>query len=472
MKLTTSKRSGGIRRILAIFGQAAALTAPIKLFAAANPAIPFEHIVVIIQENHSFDNYFGTFPGANGIPAGTKLPKVPGGPKVIAPFLSIAPKLPHDLSHMWRSAALAYDNGAMDGFYWSATSQSTFYYGSKIVQPEPNSALVQILKRKNTNSPSNSTIRDGEIESLNGFTDDEDEAAPGLEEENYSRAAKRALSGPPKQPPYAKYALCYYDDKTIPNYWQYATHYTLCDNFFSSLRGPSQPNHLYSVAAQSGGLVYNLNRSETAVYNFPTLIDLLQQAGITWKYYTGSNPRIESLWNPLPGFSQYKQQNSELYKRLVDGREFYSDIRQGTLPQVSWIVPDRDDSEHPPKDITVGMWYVTRLVNAIMRSSYWSNTCIIVFWDDYGGFYDHVPPMQTDEFGFGFRVPCLVISPYSRAGTVVHTLYDETSPLKLIETKFLISALTDRDSASNTMEECFNFNQSPLPPLVIKHSAE
>jgi phospholipase C len=471
MNLTTSKHSGNIRRALTIFCHATILLAPLTLFAAGNPAIPFEHIVVIIQENHSFDNYFGTFPGANGIPSGTLLPEAPGGPKVIAPFLSTAPKLPHDLSHIWQSAALAYDNGAMDGFYWSASYQSTFYYGSNIVIPQPTPGLVGISKQRKPVASSNSTLAGGELQSRNGFTDDEDETAPGLEEENFSRVAKKTSSGPPKQPSWVKYSLCYYDDKTIPNYWQYATHYTLCDNFFSSLRGPSQPNHLYTVAAQSGGLVYDLHKPYVAVYNFPTLIDRLQQTGVTWKYYTGFDPRAESYRNPLPGFSQYKN-DAALYDHLVKHTEFYSDVAKGTLPQVSWIVPGLDESEHPPKDITVGMWYVTDLVNTIMSSSYWSNTCIIIFWDDYGGFYEHVPPIQTDEYGFGFRVPCLVISPYSRAGTIVHTLYDETSPLKLIETKFALSALTNRDGASNTMQECFNFSQNPLPPLIINRGTK
>jgi phospholipase C len=102
-----------------------------------------------------------------------------------------------------------------------------------------------------------------------------------------------------------------------------------------------------------------------------------------------------------------------------------------------------------------------------MGSSYWGTCAIIVVWDDYGGFYDHVGPIQVDQFGFGFRVPALVISPYSRSGAVVHTNYDLTSPLKLIETKYGLSALTGRDNASNTMLECFDFSQSPLPPDII-----
>jgi phospholipase C len=152
---------------------------------------------------------------------------------------------------------------------------------------------------------------------------------------------------------------------------------------------------------------------------------------------------------------------------LAPTSQFFNDLKGGTLPQVCWLVPDKGHSEHPPKDVTVGMDYVTKLVNAVMQSNYWQNCAIIIMWDDYGGFYDHVRPTKVDEFGYGFRVPALVISPYARAGQVVHTPYDLTSPLKLIETKFGLSSLTGRDGASNTMLECFNFSQTPLPPDII-----
>ena len=112
------------------------------------------------------------------------------------------------------------------------------------------------------------------------------------------------------------------------------------------------------------------------------------------------------------------------------------------------------------------MWYVTKLVSAVMKSNYWQSCAIIIVWDDYGGFYDHVAPPQVDKFGYGFRVPALVISPYSQVG-IVHTQYDLTSLLKLVETKFGLTPLTSRDSASNTMLDCFNFSQTPLPPVII-----
>jgi phospholipase C len=113
------------------------------------------------------------------------------------------------------------------------------------------------------------------------------------------------------------------------------------------------------------------------------------------------------------------------------------------------------------------MWSVTSLINAVMSSPYWNDCVIILVWDDYGGFYDHVPPPQTDRYGFGPRVPALVISPYSKANKVIHTRFDLTSPLKLIEKRFNLQPLTDRDADANDMLDCFDFKQKPLPPDII-----
>ena len=152
---------------------------------------------------------------------------------------------------------------------------------------------------------------------------------------------------------------------------------------------------------------------------------------------------------------------------LVALDEFYKDAKSGTLPQVSWIVPNFADSEHPPADSARGMWHVTDLVNAIMQSDVWKSTVIIVTWDDYGGFYDHVQPPAVDRFGYGPRVPALVISPYARAGLCCHTSFDFTSPLKLIEERFNLKPLASRDRDANDMLDCFNFEQQPLAPYII-----
>ncbi|HXM04344.1 MAG TPA: alkaline phosphatase family protein [Chthoniobacterales bacterium] len=305
--------------------------------------------------------------------------------------------------------------------------------------------------------------------SPHGFADDEDDDDPYVEEKNEARLAGQSKRPTGPVPGYVKQTLAYMDYHEIPNYWEYAREYTLCDLFFSSLLGPSEPNHLYTVASQSGGLVYNPAAHDQHlknVFSFPTMVDLFENANVTWTYYVGNKPHRPGKWNPLPAFTQYHD-DAKVLSHIVGTAKFYDDLQKETLPQVCWLVPSVEESEHPPYSVKVGMHYVTGLINAVMKSSYWNNCAIILVWDDFGGFYDHVPPVQTDMYGFGFRVPAIVISPYS-TGVVNHTQFDLTSPLKLIETKFGLKSLTERDANSNNMLDCFNFEQPPRPADIIE----
>ncbi|HEY6270845.1 MAG TPA: alkaline phosphatase family protein [Terriglobales bacterium] len=385
--------------------------------AGAAPGIErINHIIWIIQENHTFDNYFGTFPGADGLPPSSCLPKLPGSTPCVEPF-HMPPAMPScDLKHNWGTAHAAYDNGRMDGFVWAEGSA---------------------------------------------------------------------------------YTLGYYDDRDIPNYWNYARHFTLCDRFFSSMNGPSFPNHAYTVAAQAGGLLGNASTLEQLEdelddpdgFSFASMVDLLAQARISWKYYieTGPppadgqeatradhylwypDPKQFTLWNPLPGFKTVRE-NPAIMAHLVGQAEYFADLRQGTLPQVSWLIPRFNDSEHPPgwmAPVSQGMWYVTKLINALMDSPYWKDSVVFLTWDDYGGFYDHVPPPVVDAFGYGPRVPTLVISPFAKPGYISHQTYDFTSMLKFIEGRFGLPHLTARDHQADDMRDCFDFNRPPGAPLAI-----
>jgi phospholipase C len=484
------------KRILG--GLLALMTLPAVAAYSQSAGIPIEHFIFIIQENHSFDNYFGTYPGADGIPPGTALADFPGGPLVHQPFRITTTHIPHDLPHGWINLRVQWHNGAMDGFLWSYPPACR-YYGKGIPHPTPNPHLVKIVKNPAAapqspagqnesssvlQSQSGSLESDDEIVSPNGFTDDEDADAPWVGDANERLAESGPVPtsspNPNKRPSWMIYTLGYMDASVIPNYWAYAGHYTLCDKFFSSITSPSFPNHLYLVAGQDGGLItdYSINKTgqyQTYLINlyFPSVIELLGNARISWKYYIGRpNPRLETGWNPLPGFRDHLLNVGKLYSldsHLGTTDEFYKNIQQHTLPQVCWIAPNSNVSEHPPHNVQDGMWYVTGLINAVMLSPYWNHCAIIVMWDEPGGFYDHVPPVQVDKFGFGFRVPALVISPWSKAGTVVHTQYDFTSTLALLETKYGLSALTERDGSSNSMLDCFDFSQTPLPPYIISH---
>jgi len=416
--------------------------------AENTPEIPINHIIYIIQENITFDHYFGTYPGADGIPADLKLAYRPGGKPEVAPFHLNKTALPHDLNHSWQAAQLAYDGGKMDGFLWAEWPRTLHYYWQgDVPNIDPDKIKADSGQLESAGPMFKPNIRNGQF---------------------FGKKTKTAPAGRP--PGWVLNTVSYYDYHEIPNYWEYARRYTLCDRFFSSLTGPSEPNHLYTVAAQSGGLVNNpgpaVARKE-GVYHFKTAAELLESNGVSWKYYDEKpNPRLHSLWNPLPGFKNFTP-DSALMKKVVPLADFFADIKNGHLPSVCWIVPTGPDSEHPPWDSARGMWHVTGLVNAIMNSPYWKDTAIIITWDDFGGFYDHVAPPKVDKYGYGFRVPALVISPYARAGFVDHTQFDFTSPLKLIETRFSLPALTDRDRAANDMLSCFDFNQQPLAPDAI-----
>ncbi len=359
------------------------------------PSGQIEHILFLIQENHSFDNYFGTYPGADGFPKGIKVPAEPGGEPFIVPF-HFTFDLTHDLPHSWESAHAAIHGGKNDG--WIMAEQSLDTMG-------------------------------------------------------------------------------YYDRTDIPNYWAYADHYTLCDQFFSSLAGASLPNHLYAVAAQSGEIINNdyLRGKPTGEgIKFQSLAELLDSANVTWKYYRGENPKPRGahpkkfdLLNPLPGFKSFMK-SKKLMTHLVSTTEYFRDLCEGTLPSVAWIVPTIKESEHPPEDIHVGMWYVTSCINALMKSPYWKNTVLVVTWDDYGGFYDHVAPPQVDKYGYGPRVPAIVISPFARAGFIDKTRYDFTSVLRFIEDRFNLRPLTPRDRLANSIEKSLDLSQQPLNPFLIK----
>jgi phospholipase C len=454
-----------------------------RVDAQGTGSIPIQHFIFIIQENHSFDNYFGTFPNADGIPPLTALPDYPGGPPVNQPFLTNQPSL-HDLSHSWVSCELAYDDGAMDGFLWAEWPYASNYYGARIHTPVPDPGKVTIVTRppvhrgdKVSPTPTPTPAAQqrhsvaGEVLSPHGFADDEDPDAPDIEQRNQAALASVPVASgtpnPENRPSWVSNTISYYDDSTIPNYWEYARRFTLCDKFFSSCSGPSTPNHLYLIAAQCGGLLYNLPGTEEAIYSFPSIVELLGGTNISWTYYVHQHdPSHETKWNPMPGFENYAGSTAVL-SHLARQSQFFRDLQRGKLPQVCWLIPDADESEHPPANVQTGMWYVTNLINAVMQSQYWNSCAIILLWDDSGGFYDHVPPIQVDNFGYGFRVPALVISPYSVSGAIVRRTYDQTSTLRLVEATFGLSPLTDRDRDANNMLDCFNFSQTPLPPLVI-----
>ena len=362
-----------------------------------------QHIVFIVKENRTFDNYFGSFPGADGATTGA----IHTG-EVIS--LSHQPDITHDIGHSFFDARTAINGGLMNQF---------------------------------------DLIQGGE--DLSGYSQ-------FLEED-------------------------------IPNYWAYARYFTLADQMFSSLTGPSFPNHLYTVAAQSGRAISNPNgiwgcdaQQSTRVqvlnedgtislvypcFDFTTLADRLEEAGISWKYYAPGFGQSGFIWSSFEAISHIRF--SPLWQQnVVSDTQFVVDALDGDLPSVSWIVTGSGKSEHPPASTCIGENWTVEQLNAVMQGPLWSSTAVFLTWDDFGGFYDHVPPPEVDQFGFGPRVPLLIISPYARQGYVSHTLYEFSSLLKFVEQRFGLAPLGDRDEAANDMLDSFDFDCPPLPPLLLE----
>jgi len=286
-------------------------------------------------------------------------------------------------------------------------------------------------------------------------------------------------------------AMGYYNGIDIPYYWNLASTYVLFDNFFSSAKDGSAANHMFWVAGTSP----TPKRGQTltsALANLPTIFDRLQASGISWKFYVENyNPNInyknmatqgakgsQVIWVPLLYFDRFINDPS-LSSHIVDLKQYYVDLRQGTLPAVSYIVPS-GASEHPPETPATGERSVKNLIQELMRSSSWDTSAFLLLYDDWGGWYDHVAPPQVDSLGYGLRVPGLLVSPYAKAGYIDNTQLDFTSVLKFIESNWNVAPLATRDAAANNILSAFDFTQAPrqaqflssvwAPATVVKKS--
>src|SRR5581483_7233118 len=201
-------------------------------------------------------------------------------------------------------------------------------------------------------------------------------------------------------------------------------------------------------------------------FDFTVLTDSLDAAGVSWKFYSPDG----SYWNPLDAIDHIR--NSSIWtNNVVSDTQFAIDAATGNLPSVSWVVTSGTYSEHPPNSTCIGEnWSVDQL-NAIMQGPDWNTTAVFLAWDDWDGLYDHVPPPQMDQYGLGPRVPMIIISPHSKSGYISHTTYEFSSYLKLIEERYNLAPLTNRDAAASDMLDSFDFNQSPLPPLAMTQRA-
>lgn len=266
-------------------------------------------------------------------------------------------------------------------------------------------------------------------------------------------------------------ARCSYTEADIPNYWKIARAFTLCDNYFSDVRGASHPNYLLMTAGQSPiiNTPFSSNMCPHFCLDILVLPNRLDGASLTWRDYGGIFTDIKSLTG-RPEITNFHAER------------FFEEAASGTLPNIAWLnsgfLVDGDaKSGHPPASMCAGENYAVSVLNAVMNSPQWSTTAVFLVWDDWGGFYDHVEPPVVEKmedgtpFRYGYRVPCIVISPYARSGYISHTLYSHVSLLRFAETIFGLEPLTERDAHTSDMLDCFDFEQPALPPLLFTQRA-
>jgi len=290
-------------------------------------------------------------------------------------------------------------------------------------------------------------------------------------------------------------AYVQYQQADIPNYWSYAQNFVLADNFFSSMYGGSFPNHLYFTAATSDNIVQNPvgDRHHPAHWgcdasqgtqvltsdpstgqlshifpciDVPTLPDELNAAGGTWRYYSAISTQYGYLWSVLDAINHIRN-GDQWSTNVLPVDQFATDV-QTQLADVTWITPPGFASDHPGSAyLCDGENWSVQTINAIMNSPFWKSTAIFLTWDDFGGFYDHVSPPQVDAFGLGPRVPLLIVSPFAKPGYVSHEVYEHSSILKFVETRYGLQPLTNRDQAASNMLDSFDFQHPQQIPLIL-----
>jgi phospholipase C len=430
--------------------------------AALNGIHKIRHVVIIMQENRSFDSYFGTYPGADGIPG------VGGNP-------GKAPCLP--------------------------------YRGHSCLKP------FHDRMDENHGGPhaTGNAFADMHGSLMNGFVSSATTAAIHGCEATLNPACGEALGLTPD-------VMGYHTGRDIPNYWTYAHDFVLQDHMFQSDLSWSLPSHLYMVSEWSARCATGnpmscrdaINRprrprsfAERARspygYAWTDLTYLLHNHGVSWRYYVFTGPEPDcavasavsctpsrqkastpGIWNPLPYFEDVHRDGQ--LGNIQSLSRFYGAARSGSLPAVSWVVPNGHVSEHPPALVSTGQSYVTGLINTIMRSPDWNSTAIFLAWDDWGGFYDQAVPPRVDQNGYGLRVPALVISPYAKRGFIDHQTLSFDAYTKFIEDDFLggqrLNPRTDgrpdprpdvRENASQlgNLIADFNFQQPPRRPVLL-----
>jgi len=425
--------AGAVLALSATAQQSHAATSPGPGGAAPQGIHKIQHVIMIMQENRSFDSYFGVYPGAIGIPMNHGVPTVcvpdPMAGDCVKPYVLHADSSQGG-PHTSPASARDINRGKMDGFIAEAETRCRRGGGP----------------------------------------------CPALD------------------------VMGYHTGTDIPNYWAYAENFVLDDRMFESGHAWSLPSHLaltsgWSAVCRSQDPMSCTSsispRRPTSTnptpYAWTDLTWLLHKNNVSWGYYLDHGPQsstnpggVPQTWSVLSGFGDVHQDGQT--GNIQPLTAFMAQAQAGTLPEVSWIVPNVQDSEHPPAKVSTGQAYVTRIINAVMSSRDWGSSAIFLAWDDWSGMYDGVVPPTADSLGYGIRVPGLVISPYARRGLIDSQTLSFDAYLKFIEDDFLGGARLDPrtdgrlDSRTGVRENLpllgdltkdFNFSQAPLPPLIL-----
>ena len=258
--------------------------------------------------------------------------------------------------------------------------------------------------------------------------------------------------------PYSGSALVVFTERQIPSAWALARRFTLCDRYFSSVLNPTFSNRLFSIAGSASGFTDNPRRIDPALLPRPNIVDRLDAARLEWACYLARVPDTGG-YNSVAFYPE--RASDPRANRSFD--DFLADAAAGRLPAVSWVVPQDPLSEHPPTPPQWGQRFADLAVHAVAAGPGWRQSAVILNYDESGGFYDHVTPPP----GYGFRVPCAVVSPYAKSGHVSHVTYDHASVLALIERSFGLAPLTDRDAAADPFTDCFDFRHPASSPITF-----
>jgi phospholipase C len=394
-----------------------------------NTQTPIAHVVIVVQENRSFDNFFATFPGANGTRSGL----IHTGQRIALVKAPLA--VPAGLNIHHSDFLTEYDGGKMDGFDLInfdgvGGNRPAGTYPYRYVDPAHIAPYWTMAK--------NYVLADNmfQTQSSGSFTAHQDLIAGGT-----GIGGGRSLIDFPSALPWG------------------------CD----APQGTTTP-----VIDAAGAIKVN---GPFPCMRYATIRDLLDAHAVSWRYYSpavfvGTQKGWGAMWNAFDAINKVRHGPEWTANISTPETNVLQDAKNDRLPAVSWVVPDLENSDHPDTSSDTGPSWVAQIVNAIGSSKEWNSTAIVIVWDDWGGLYDHVRPPQFDRQSLGFRVPMIVVSPYAKKGYVAHTQYEFGSILRFVEDNWQLGRIGTSDLRAKSIAGCFDFRQParPFAPIAAKYS--